>query len=172
VAKQGQRYRYLCAYPGRSGALCRGQLGEAARQVSRAHELARWQSGDPEPDHVKLPHGPVAVVQAVLKTQREGRDPLPRTTYRRTPVKPDWVLTHPRRYRKDDKGRYVVLRGPRSQPGWQVDIGNRRVGRRPAPHSRLSDREQKIVGEFPILPAVVVCPICTGENLVEAPPVV
>jgi hypothetical protein len=82
---------------------------------------------------------------------------------------PRWLMFHPFKYRRDEGqgDLYHVLRPGRDE-----------VSGRPVPRTRGNKRTNAILrvlgkrairGQRPILPAVIVCPKCRGENYVPVP---
>lgn len=85
-----------------------------------------------------------------------------------------WCLVHPEKYRGNEKTGYVVLRpdhGRRARSG-------ERIGARPMP-DRLhltsgavaspQSAPRMILGQVPLPPCVVTCPLCGTPNWVESP---
>jgi hypothetical protein len=80
----------------------------------------------------------------------------------------DWFVYHPEGLQRQEDGSYRVMTATRR------DAQGRKIGRRQMP-ARLQDGRTSaaggrgIVGQFPVLPAVIVCPVCQRPNHVSPP---
>ncbi len=93
-----------------------------------------------------------------------------------------WILTHSLHYRRDKDGQYHPLSRKESTPRDKKGTPPRDKtasilhpsgpGRRRVPEalSEVAPYRFGIIGRFPILPAIVVCPACGHPNRVLPPP--
>jgi hypothetical protein len=134
-------YRVLCGFAPTSEPACRGLLGKAEYQGAGRGQV------------VSLTESTIA-----------------RLDGRASHNWSDWLLSHPEGFRLHNDGSYTIMtKVKRNAYGVKV-------GRRPLPQDlnvpRISeDRKHGIVGQIPILPAVVVCAACGRRNAITTPPV-
>lgn len=84
-----------------------------------------------------------------------------------------WVTTHPRGLRRDDAERYHVIRDAAAGGGRWGDRKHPTGGARrmeSGPFNIIAQGGWGIVGEFPTLPAVIICPDCQRPHRVDPPP--
>lgn len=133
-------FRVLCGFVPSAGPPCPGLLGKA--------EITGY--GREQPNSLIAPR-----VAGLSGTDRAQRG--------------DWVLSHPEGFRRNDDGSFTIMTATKR------DEYGQKVGRRPLPQElnlpRLSDaRVYRVVGQMPILPAVIVCSACRRQVIVERPP--
>jgi len=144
----GDAYKAVCGYQEpHSGKLCSGQLGF----------LLQYQAGRPQ------------------VTEADAGENVPMLTGEQPPRRGDWYIYHLEALEPAADGGYQIVRTKRR------GVRGHKLGRRPLPDvfNGLSDprridparRDIKrgIVGRLPVVPAVIVCPICNRRNRIDRP---
>ncbi len=145
-------YRLLCGSPRN----CRGELGWTGRP----------ESGTVFEDRLGLVNWSIDHIAAFKRAMGERYD-----------LADCWVVTHPFGFYQDEDGHYRLIKN-----GYWPEKGSKRrslhagpVGRRPIPpalREAFSDPRESydIIGRFPVLPTIIVCPVCDHPNEIDSPP--
>jgi hypothetical protein len=93
------------------------------------------------------------------------------------PRRGEWFAYYRFGYQQVEDGRYHLFRRPKKPDprGWRTDAGGRPIGRRPVPDGMgnpwtAQANRRGVIGLFPLLPAIIDCPLCGRANRVDSPP--
>jgi hypothetical protein len=159
------------------------------REAERRNSPEEWEDENPETYTYRIICGrKIRDCPALLgyAMQRAGTEPSQAWPGRPSIGPGQWWVAHENGFRQCEDGSYEVVRSKRRGsspieypfPGIEDFEGrraawDRRIGRRPLPRALLAEGVlpmRGIFGQMPILPAIIVCPVCRSRNRVEPPP--